>query len=282
MNDEWIDHEADEPVQQGDLLLSRDPKTGRIKDLCTVITADCDIAHQKFGEQLACLRVVSLQDYMRADWAERKLRRNFDTEAERIRAQLDKWNSQRDSNAGPLSSEVVINWVKGCEPDQICQDLKIPEPVAAKVRTTLARFRSAVLALVADEATDNLARLVCFRAAMSGQPRDDCRNDILRQAQNDRLPDDVFLLTSLPQLPDVGPAMVLLRELIGIPSGTICFRSYDATSKDHFLRIGRLNPVIKYAVSQAFGVLYTRIGLPETYESRRRAAIEQIASFQWE
>jgi hypothetical protein len=104
MNDEWINHDADEPVRQGDLLLARDPKSGRIEDLCTVITADCDIAHQKFGKQLACLRVASLRDYLRTDWAERKLRRSFDTETEKIRAQVQKWNSQRDSNAGPLSS----------------------------------------------------------------------------------------------------------------------------------------------------------------------------------
>jgi hypothetical protein len=146
----------------------------------------------------------------------------------------------------------------------------------------LARFRSAVLTLVPDGSTDNLVRLVRFRAAASGQPGDDCRKDILRQAQSDPLPDDVFLLPTIPQLPDVGPAVVLLRELIGIPFGSICFRSYDAISKDHFLRIGRLNPIIKYAISQAFGVLYTRIGLPETYENRRMAAIEQISSFQWE
>jgi hypothetical protein len=282
MDDEWINHGADEPVQQGDLLLSRDSKTGYIEELCTVITADCDIAHQKFGKQLACLPVASLRDYLRTDWAERKLHRSFDTETEKIRAQLDKWNAQRDANAGPLSSEVIINWVKRCEPDQICQELKIPEPAAAKVRTTLARFRSAVLTLVPDGSADNLARLVRFRAAASGQPRDECRKEILRQAQSDSLPDDVFLLPALPQLPDVGPAVVFLRELIGIPFGNICFRSYDAISKNHFLRIGRLNPIIKYAVSQAFGIVYTRIGLPETYENRRRAAIEQISSFEWE
>jgi hypothetical protein len=139
---------------------------------------------------------------------------------------------------------VVINWVKRCEPDQICQDLKIPEPAAAKFRTTLARFRSAVLTLVPDGSTDNLVRLVHFRAAASGQPGDDCRKDILRQAQSDPLPDDVFLLPTIPQLPDVGPGVVLLRELIGIPFGSICFRSYEANSKDQFLRIGRLNPII--------------------------------------
>ena len=160
MDDEWINHGADEPVRQGDLLLSRDPKTGYIEELCTVITADCDIAHQKFGKQLAGLRLTSLRDYLRTDWAERKLHRSFDMETEKIRVQLDKWNGQRDTDAGPLTSEVIINWVKRSEPDKICQDLKIPEPAAAKVRLTLARFRSAVIAFVSDESANNLARLV--------------------------------------------------------------------------------------------------------------------------
>jgi hypothetical protein len=282
MKHEWISHEADEPVRQGDLMLARDPKTGRVESLCTVITADCDIAQGKFGRQLAGLRVVSLKDYLRTDWAERKLRSNFDKETERIRDQLNKWNTQRDPGAGPLSSDVVITWVRRREPDEICQDLNIPEPAVAKVRTALARFRSVAQAFDPGESADGLTRLVRLRVAASAKPAGDSRKDILEEAQGSPLPGDVFLLTTLPQLPEVGPAVVLLRELIGIPLGSVCYRSYDAVSKDHFLRIGRLNPVVKYAMSQAFGVLYTRIGLPKAYEDEREAAIELIGSFQWD
>ena len=282
MTDEWISHGPDEPVQQGDLLLSRDPMTGYIGDICIVITADCDITNKKFGKQLACLRVTSLRDYLRTDWAGRKLRRSIDSETEKIRMQLNKWNSERDSKAGPFSPEAITNWVKRCEPDQICQDLMIPETAVDKVRTNLARFRSAFVGVVSDGSPDNLASLVLFRSKASERSHEDCLTEILRQAQTDMLPDDVFLLPTLPQLQDYGPAVVRLRELIGIPFGSVCLRTCDAISNEYFLRIGRPNPIIKYAVSQAFGILYTRIGLPETYESQRKAAIEQINSFEWE
>ncbi len=282
MKYEWIKHEADDPVRQGDLMLARDPTTGRVEDLCIVITADCDIAQGKFGKQLAGLRVVSLKDYLRTEWAERKLRSNFDKETERIRDQLNKWNIQRDPGAGPLSPEVVVSWIRRREPDDICQDLKIPETAFAKVRMALARFRSVAEAFDPGDSADNLTRLVSMKVAMLARPLADAQKDILEEAQGSSLPGNVFLLTTLPQLPEIGPAVVHLRELIGIQLASVCYHAYDAVSKDHFLRIGRLNPVVKYAVSQAFGVLYTRIGLPKDYEDERKAAIKHIDTFQWD
>lgn len=282
MNDEWISHEPDDPVWQGDLLLTRDPKTGFIRGIYAIITADCDIANRKFGRQLAGLRVMSLREYLRTEWAERKLRRTYDKETEKIREQIDKWNAQRVEGAGSLSAEVIVSWVKRCEPEQLCRDLHIPDTTVGKVRLTIARFRAALQSLDPVGLDDHMTRLVRFNAAVSGQVEDECRKVLLRQAQSDALPEDVFLLTDLPQVPEFGPAVVLLRELVGVPFGNVCFRTHDAVSQDHYLRIGRLHPVIKYALSQAFGVLYSRIGLPVTVENRRKAAIEQIATFQWD
>ena len=74
MNSEWFIPEPSVPVRQGDILISRDPKSGSIEDICIVITADCDINKDKFGRHLACLRIISLENYFRTVWADRKLR----------------------------------------------------------------------------------------------------------------------------------------------------------------------------------------------------------------
>jgi hypothetical protein len=281
MNDEWDITSADESLQQGDLLLSRDPKTGIVHDVCVVITADCDLAHHKFGKQIACLRITSLRDYLGAHWAERKLRRSLHSETEKILEQLNKWNAERDSHARPLSPDAITTWIKRCEPDEVCQELRIPADARDKLRTTIARFRNAILTLESEEFANYFVRLMEFRAAATGKTRDVCLQEIVKQAQNDTLPDDIFLLPDLPHLPDFGPAVVLLRDLFGLPFCSICLRSSDANSREHFLRLGTLLPTIKYALSQAFGMLYARIGLPEIYEHRKKAAIDKINAFQW-
>jgi hypothetical protein len=281
MEKEWHIPDATVPVEQGDILISRSAKTGSIEAIFLVITADCDITHVKFGTHLACLRIVTLQDYLRRVWADRKLRRVVETEVAKVCSLINKWNGRRISKAIPLSSEVVMNWVRNSQPKEICRDLGIPEAEAPKVETTLGIFRSALQALDSKRVSDNLTQLCAFRAAVSGKGTSDCLKDFLQQAQGESLPDDVFLLPNLPQL-DIGPAVILLRELTGLPLDMIHFRTVDAISGNVFLRIGRLEPTFKYAVSQAFGTLYSRIGLPETYEMRCKSVIEDIAALNWE
>ena len=50
---EWSIPDPSIDVRQGDLLVSRSIQTGKIEELCLVITADCDISKGKFGRQLA-------------------------------------------------------------------------------------------------------------------------------------------------------------------------------------------------------------------------------------
>ena len=81
---EWNIPDATVPLSQGDLLLSRDPATRDIYSISVVITADCDITHRKYGTQLASLRIISLQEYLRHYWAQRKLRRLIEAEANKV------------------------------------------------------------------------------------------------------------------------------------------------------------------------------------------------------
>jgi hypothetical protein len=279
--DDWHMPDTGIPTRQGDLLLSRDPKKGLVEAICLVITADCDIAQNKFGTHLAVLRVIPLQDYLRTVWAERRLRKLLDTETENIRSQLNKWNAQRLGEASSLTAGGITRWVRDCQPDEICRDLEVPEAVAAKLRASIGMFRSALLAIESGGGPDSLAKLIAFRSVIFRKPRSDCLKEALKQASGEPLPDDVFLLPILPQL-DTGPAVILLRDMLGVPRDLVCFRSCDATSERHFLRVGSLHPTLKHAVSQAFGNLYARIGLPEAHEARRREAIEKVNTFQWE
>jgi ubiquitin len=122
---------------------------------------------------------------------------------------------------------------------------------------------------------------VAFKATLERADSKVCRLKTLQQAQQEPLPEDVFLLPALPLAADT-PCVVMLREIVGVSNDAVCFRATDATTTDSFLRVCRLQPTYKYAVSQAFGILYSRIGLPDEYERRCRDVVSGIASFEWE
>lgn len=277
---EWSIPDASIPVRQGDLLISRDPHAGQIDEICLVITADCDISKGKFGRQLACLRVMPLSDYVRTVWAARKLEKIIEIETEKLRAQLNKWNALRIGGESNLSAEAVTAWIGRESPEMICAALAIPEADQRKACTSISVFRSAIAALNDCKSDDKLRQYAMFRSVIQSKGPEVCWKDALQQAQNDKLPEDVFLLSGLPQV-IVGPAVILLRELVGVSADAVCYRATDASTTSEFLRVGRLAPTFKYAVSQAFGSLYSRIGLPDDYERRCKAVMEQLTEIEW-
>jgi hypothetical protein len=153
--------------------------------------------------------------------------------------------------------------------------LRVPENALKAVKASLSAFQSGLHAITENESADDFSQLVKFRSAMQGK---NCHEDVAKQAQDESksgLPEDVFLVTNLPQV-DKGAAVVLLREIVAVPYDRVYFRTCDAISNDAFLRIGRLQSTFKYAISQAFGSLYSRIGLPEEYEQRCNEVLNQI------
>lgn len=282
INEEWHIPAPEIPLRQGDLLIRRNPKDGHIDEICLVITADCDISQQKFGTNLAGLRVVSFQRYVKLVWAEKKLRNAIEKELKKIQEQLNKWNAKRVGGESALSADVVMDWVKRSDPDAICNALEIPAPELDKVKKNLGIFRNAMQAIDEAKEPDVLAQLVAFCSlTQASKSKLDHLKDFVKKAHEDELPDDVFLLTTLPQI-DIGPAVVLFREIVSVPIKAIYFRASDAASEDVFLRVGKLDATIKYAISQAFGSLYSRIGLSTAYEKHRAAAMETSVNQDWE
>lgn len=278
--EEWSILDAYTLVRQGDLLISRDPGTGVIDEMCLVITADCDISKGKFGKQLACLRIIKYEEYVQSIWADRKLAKLVVNETKKILEKINKWNRKRTGKESSMSADVAIDWITRAEVDQICSDLEISEDMIEKERVAFSCFKSAVSTL-SRISSNKLTQLAAFRASTSKKDVKECWQEYLLQAQSEPLPEDVFLLPSLPQLAP-GAAVILLREIVSVPHNKVCYRTFDASSTEMFLRLGRLNPTFKYAVSQAFGGLYSRIGLPEEYENRCKEVICDISLLPWE
>lgn len=276
---EWFLPDPSVDVRQGDLLLSRDPKTGKVEEVCVVITADCDISKGKFGRQLACLRIVRHSDYLRNVWASRKLDKVVKDERKKLRGQLAKWHTAKIGHESTLTEETALAWVRRSDPDAICQALGVVDSDKKKLIAALNAFSKGFGEL--DKIADPMSMYSSFRAAISGTELVEARRQALQQAKQESLPEDAFLLTGLPLARET-PCVVMLREVVGISYEAVCYRTADADTADTFLRIGRLEPTFKYAVSQAFGSLYSKIGLPVEYEQRCKDVVASVDNYDWE
>ena len=283
MSEEWTNPapDPDTPVKQGDLLMRRDPSTGEVLQVCLVITADCDITQKKFGNQLAALLVISLREYICTSWAERRLALHLVKATKNVCDMLNRWNSARMGGAQSLlNPETVADWVRRDDGKTIAESLEVPSADQKKLIACVDTYRSAVLSMDATT-TCALDKLVALKSSLENKRPESYLQELLGSVNRKELPADIFLLPVLPQL-DQGPAVVLHRELVGVPLEKVCFRAVDASSKEHFLRIGRLDPTFKYAVSQSFGMLYSRIGLPSDHEQRCDSAIQSLIDTDWD
>lgn len=277
MSIEFFFPSVDMEVRQGDVLLSRTISTGQIDEICLVITADCDISKGKFGRQLACLRVITLEDYLRTKWAEKKLEKLKKTELDSVRDRLAKWHSHKLQSKSSITSKAVHDWVLRDSPEEICESLQVPVEEQKKVFLSLRKYKSSWERLVEISASDFLVKYVEYRAIAQEKTRDVCWDEVLKDATKEieSLPEDVFVLTELPQV-DCSGAVVLLREVVGVPYESVFYRASDVVGENGFLRVGRLESQFKYAVSQAFGALFSKIGLPNEYEEKRKSVFSGL------
>lgn len=278
---EWFIPESSQEVRQGDLLVARSRQPGLVDEFYLVITADCDISKGKFGRQLACLRVLQIDQYIRTIWATKKLEKLQRSELIKLRSQVAKWHSQAQGSPSLITEDAVATWVKREEPEAICKELQVPEKEQKKLTAALTTFKDAIGTLETHADRDKLTQLAAYKGSVLGKDIESSKKEVLQEAQNESLPEDVFLLTSLSQVSDDG-AVVLLREVVGIQHELVCYRITDAVAETSLLRVGRLYPTFKYAVSQAFGALYSKIGLPPAYEDRCKKVSSKLANITWE
>lgn len=278
---DWWFPDPSVAVRQGDALLRRDKSSGRVLESCLVITADCDISKSKFGRHLACLRIEPLHDYVRLDWAQSKLNKALSNESERIRSQLAKWHTVKLGKASNLTSKGAEDWLRRESTDSICASLNVPPEERKRLVASLEIYKAALIASDACANVDFLTRLVTFKAKISRKDIDVCLKDTLAQAQGESLPDDVFLLPNFPHT-DQRAVLVKLRELIAVDYELVKYRTTEADSPEHYLRTGRLQPALKYAISQKFGALYSKIGLPPEFEVRHKWALESVSEMAME
>jgi hypothetical protein len=264
------------PVRQGDVL--KRVRGDGAATLAIVVTADCDIANEKFGEAgLACVQMHPLADHVLGEHArglaQGQLKRRFEKATEWINK---RW-SQMDPENVALSDESVQSWILASMPEEIEAELNLP---VDESKSFLKR-ESAALRLAQKFIDAPVDRYYAIDALCALQPQTTSRSAQLKTVfgtlNPKALPLDLFYVSSVPGEPGLG-FIAKLRALTFIPFDR-SFTSIDAAKdvENSFVRVGRLAPTFRHALAQQFGLLFARIGMPKSYEVDRDAAFELIA-----
>ena len=277
---EWIEVASDITVRQGDLLVSKFDKDRLPTELHLVITADCDISKGKFGSHIAALTIIPLEKYIEHIWAEKKLATKVRNSQKQTIEVIRKHHSTLISKKSNMTDDAAIGWLQTATISEIIDELRIPAQDQKKFSKILQKWLDTFAEFTGDPLRSPLIKLANINARIDGTEAFKELRKLVEQVQNEVLPEDIFIVSEIPGLSMAG-AVILLRELIGIPYTAIKYRLSDVCTSSEYLRAGRLTPQIKYAVSQAFGNLYSKIGLSPEYEEKKKTTIAKVTTESW-
>ncbi|MFM5414543.1 hypothetical protein [Aeromonas dhakensis] len=271
----------DSTILQGDIFYHSTSKTTP-KEILVILSADCDIFNEKYGKNgLTCLEVTPLNTYIRTEFCYNKTLSQLKKKENKAYSEINtRWLSI--SGHEKLSESSVSHWIDSASSEEILNALP-PSPPKDDLKNIIDAIKKTRFALSKNNTDDiTLLSLIENTPIKNNAEKN---NFIIKQLKEFKknVPLDSFIITSLPNISDSEDIayVIKLRNLKFIPR-SLFFTSLSSakSSSEAYVRFARLTPTFKHALSQQFGNLYARIGLPSQYEVNRETAfdllIEQI------
>ena len=264
--------EDTEEVRQGDIIRKLNPKTGEAT-LGIVITADCDIAQRKASERYTWLEIVPMAAYIEGPWAEEQMRKLSEKRSKAICEYLNGQIRKQQQGLAPLTHESLVKWLRSKTAEEILARVTGRVPTAED--KPLRDLQGFALTVSADKTESAFRRLKAAWALFGIEEKN--QQDSVRSAFKDGGGfQDYFVLPELPRQTGIG-FVVMLRSMWTIMAPDLYLTEQDARIHDRpdaFHRLGRLNDGIRFSITQKLAFLFSRIGMPKTFESACETAAE--------
>ena len=265
--------EDTEEVRQGDIIRQLNPKNGLTERLGIVITADCDIAQKKNGERYTWLEIVPMATYVEGPWAQEQLRKLSEKRSKGVLEYLNGQIRKRDPSLTALTHEALVLWLRSKSAEEILASTTGKSPGAGDKQ--LRDLQAFALTVNSDETQSAFSRL---KGAWTLYGTDEkSQQDNVRNAFKDSGGfQDYFVLPELPRETGLG-FVVMLRSMWSLMANELYLTEQDARINDRpdaFHRLGRLNDGIRFSITQKLAFLFSRIGMPTTFESACETAAE--------
>jgi len=264
--------DADE-IRQGDVIRRTDARTGSVIALGVVITADCDIAQEKAGGRYNWVEILPMTTYIEGPWATEQLRRLAKKRSKQVLDHLGGHIRRNLPDLSPITHGSLIEWLRTKSPEEVIKSVSgaIPDPGDKHLRD----LRIFNLATATNGAQRPFERL---RSAwdLAGTAQEEQRNQIGNVLKDGGGFQDYFVLPELPNMDGVG-FVAILRSMGTIMSHELFLTERDARiagQPGEFHRLGRLSDGVRFSITQKLAFLFSRIGMPTTYESACEAACE--------
>ena len=265
--------EDTEDVRQGDIITKLNPKTGEPEKLGIEITADCDIAQKKAGERYTWLEILPMAAYIEGHWAREQLNKLSEKRSKSICEQLNAQICKVHPGLAPLTRDSLAEWLSSKTAEQILTSTTGKEP--AKEAKLLREIKGFKLTVGSDETQSAFSRLKTAWAFFDVSEK--TQQDAVRNAFRDGGGfQDYFVLPELPRQKGLG-FIVMLRSMWTIMASDLYLTEQDVRIHDRpdaFHRLGRLNDGIRFSIAQKLAFLFSRIGMPQTFESACETATE--------
>jgi hypothetical protein len=273
MNDFFKPIDDTEDVRQGDIIRQLHPETGVVEKLGIVITADCDIAQRKTSDRYTWLEILPMAAYIDGPWAQEQLRKLCEKRSKPICQQLTGQIRKLKPEVTELTHESLVHWLRNKTPAEILTSAtgQTP-PLDSKQLRDLQGF---ALTVIAEEGTSAFNRL---KGAwkLFGTDEKTQRESVRNAFKDGGGFQDYFVLPELPRQSGLG-FVVMLRSMWTIMAPELYLTEQDARIHDQpgaFHRLGRLNDGIRFSITQKLAFLFSRIGMPTTFESACETATE--------
>lgn len=265
--------EDTEAIRQGDIIRKLDPETDEVETLGIVITADCDIAQRKAGERYTWLEILPMAAYIEGPWAQEQLRKLSEKRSKTICEHLNGQIRKLQPGLTALTQESLVQWLRTKTAEEVLASVTGQSPTADS--KPLRELQGFALTVSADKTQSAFSRLRAAWALFGVDEKN--QQESVRNAFKDGGGfQDYFVLPELPRQTGLG-FVVMLRSMWTIMASDLYLTEQDARIHDQpdaFHRVGRLNDGIRFSITQKLAFLFSRIGMPKTFESACETATE--------
>jgi hypothetical protein len=265
--------EDTEEIRQGDIIRKLNPKTDEVETFGIVITADCDIAQRKAGERYTWLEILPMATYVEGPWAQEQLRKLSEKRSKTICEQLTGQICKLQPGLTALTHESLVQWLRSKTAEEVLASVTGHVPAADS--KPLRDLQGFALTVSVDKTQSAFSRLKAAWTIFGVDEK--TQQESVRNAFKDGGGfQDYFVLPELPRQTGLG-FVVMLRSMWSIMASDLYFTEQDARIHDRadaFHRVGRLNDGIRFSITQKLAFLFSRIGMPKTFESACETAAE--------
>lgn len=274
---EWSIPGSNELLRQCDVLISESRPDGRLSEILMVITADCDLAHDKHFGKILCLPIVRLERYLSDFWIPLTVRRAIEKSNRKLFDLCSKligttnWSYSREKISEWIAEEGIDAFIETTRQNRQpgVQEKKI-DVIEEEIRARWDIYTNSSWPL---NIKSQVSMLQQIKMLDNPKSADDAAMLQLAEQTKDLVrgnaPKDVTLIAELsPTL--FGGYVILHRFPEILEDSEISSLRQEGT----FFRVSRIVEPYSRQIINQFGQLFSTVGLPDEQSESLLVAVD--------